>query len=69
MKFNACVKNIKSMQSNGQIFKIYNYVNFFYKVIILSYNQVNLQSNFVHNGNNNDKEDEEKLQPKLQMYY
>ena len=42
MKFNACVKNIKSMQSNGQIFKIYNYVNFFYKVIILSYNQVNL---------------------------
>ena len=44
-------------------------LNFFNKVLILSYNQVNLQSNFVHNGNNNDKEDEEKLQPKLQMYY
>ena len=28
MKFNVCVKNIKNIQSNDWIFKIYIYVNF-----------------------------------------
>ena len=30
-KFNMCIKNIKNMQFNDQIFKIYSHVNFFSK--------------------------------------
>ena len=46
MKFDMCFKNIKIMQFNDQILKIYSHVNLFRKICSLKL-QLSLQLNFV----------------------